>query len=139
MFSHILCATDLSPRSSEALRVAVHMAAKYNARLTLLNVHEEFMDKDEMVMLRVSAEQMQQHFREIAMEQKPFQLSVKAVVLDSPDRCLAIRRSRESKNNPGAWDLPGGKNRRWISECVFAHHTRTTLGIGPVLGQGNSW
>ncbi len=30
MFSHILCATDLSPRSDEALRVAVHMAAKYD-------------------------------------------------------------------------------------------------------------
>ncbi len=30
MFSHILCATYLSPRSDEALRVAVHMAAKYD-------------------------------------------------------------------------------------------------------------
>ncbi len=67
MFSHILCATDLSPRSDEALRVAVHMAAKYAARLTILNVHEEFMDKEEMVMLRVSVEKMQERFREIAL------------------------------------------------------------------------
>jgi universal stress protein A len=66
MFGHILCATDLSPRSDEALRVAVHMAAKYNARLTILNVHEEFMDKQEMTMLRVSVDQMQERFREIA-------------------------------------------------------------------------
>ena len=67
MFSHILCATDLSPRSDEALRVAVHMAAKYAARLTILNVHEEFMDKEEMVMLRVSVEKVQERFREIAL------------------------------------------------------------------------
>ncbi|UCD38112.1 MAG: universal stress protein [Fidelibacterota bacterium] len=66
MFSYILCATDLSPRSDEALRVAVHMAAKYNAFLAILNVHEEFMDKDEMVMLRVSVEQMQERFRLVA-------------------------------------------------------------------------
>lgn len=70
MFSYILCATDLSPRSDEALRVAVHMAAKYAARLTILNVHEEFMDKEEMVMLRVSVEKMQERFREIALKCK---------------------------------------------------------------------
>ena len=67
MIAHILCATNLSPHADEALRIAVHMAAKYNAKLTMLNVHEEFMDKDEMVMLRVSVEQMQEHFREIAI------------------------------------------------------------------------
>lgn len=70
MFSHILCATDLSPRSDEALRVAVHMAAKYDSQLTMLNVHEEFMDKDEMVMLRVSVEQMQERFKQVAVKAK---------------------------------------------------------------------
>ncbi|MFC1547751.1 universal stress protein [Candidatus Neomarinimicrobiota bacterium] len=68
MFSHILCATDLSPRSDEALRMALHMTAKYNAKLTILNVHEEFMDKQEMTMLRVSVEQMQERFRDIAIK-----------------------------------------------------------------------
>ena len=70
MFSQILCATDLSPRSDEALRVAVHMAAKYDSQLTILNVHEEFMDKDEMIMLRVSVEQMQEQFKQIAVKAK---------------------------------------------------------------------
>lgn len=83
MFSHILCATDLSPRSDEALRVAVHMAAKYAARLTILNVHEEFMDKEEMVMLRVSVEKMQERFREIALTCKQqMQQLVTAVGVD---------------------------------------------------------
>ena len=70
MFSHILCATDLSPRSDEALRVAVHMAAKYDSQLTILNVHEEFMDKEEMVMLRVSVEHMQERFKQVAVKAK---------------------------------------------------------------------
>jgi len=70
MFDHILCATDLSPRSDEALKLAVHMAACNNARLIVLNVHEEFMDKSEMVMLRVSVEQMQEKFRTIAVAAK---------------------------------------------------------------------
>lgn len=83
MFSHILCATDLSPRSDEALRVAVHLAAKYAARLTILNVHEEFMDKEEMVMLRVSVEKMQERFREIALTCKQqMQQLVTAVGVD---------------------------------------------------------
>lgn len=50
--------------------MSVHMAAKYNARLVILNVHEEFMDKEEMVMLRVSVERMQERFREIALKCK---------------------------------------------------------------------
>ncbi|MCK4577334.1 MAG: universal stress protein [Candidatus Marinimicrobia bacterium] len=70
MFTDIICATDLSPRSDEALRLAVLLAAGNNARLTVLNVHEEFMDKDEMVMLRVSVEEMQERFREIAIAAK---------------------------------------------------------------------
>ena len=67
MFKRIICATDLSPRSDEALHTAIHMATRFGAALMVLNVHEEFMDKDEMVMLRVSVEQMQERFREIAV------------------------------------------------------------------------
>jgi len=40
---------------------------------------------------------------------KPFVLSVKALVRDDQRRYLILRRSAGSKNNPGKWDLPGGK------------------------------
>src|SRR3954452_21027558 len=43
------------------------------------------------------------------MAQKPFALSVKAIVRDENQQCLVLRRSAQSKNNPGLWDLPGGK------------------------------
>lgn len=70
MFANIVCATDLSPRSHAALETAVQMAFRHGALLTVLNVHEEFLDKTEMVMLRVSVAHMQEHFREIAISAK---------------------------------------------------------------------
>jgi hypothetical protein len=59
------------------------MSAKYNAQLTILNVHEEFMDKQEMTMLRVSVEQMQERFRDIAVKcREQMQKLVTSVGLD---------------------------------------------------------
>ena len=40
---------------------------------------------------------------------RPFRLSVHAVILNSADELLVIRRSKESLVNSGKWDLPGGK------------------------------
>ncbi|MBN1394183.1 MAG: NUDIX domain-containing protein [Pirellulales bacterium] len=40
---------------------------------------------------------------------KPFALAVKALVADERGRILAIRRSAESNQFGGNWDLPGGK------------------------------
>lgn len=42
-------------------------------------------------------------------EEQKFCLSLKAIIADDENRCLVLRRSMRSKNNPGRWDLPGGK------------------------------
>jgi mutator protein MutT len=39
----------------------------------------------------------------------PVKLSVKALIRDPEGRVLLIRRSAESKNNAGLWEMPGGK------------------------------
>jgi len=70
MFSKILCPTDLSKASLSAVRYAVDLARKYQSKLYLLNVHEEFMNKQEMVMLRVSAEHFQEMMTNRALESK---------------------------------------------------------------------
>jgi 8-oxo-dGTP diphosphatase len=36
-------------------------------------------------------------------------LSVKVAIIDKDARCLLVKRSQESKGNPGKWELPGGK------------------------------
>jgi mutator protein MutT len=45
----------------------------------------------------------------LIMGAKPFALSVKAVIRDAAGRVLILKRSADSKNNPGKWDFPGGK------------------------------
>jgi len=66
MFSHILVATDLSPRAEMATQKAVQLAHQFNSRITMLNVHEEFLSDDEMQMLRVSVETMKEEFARTA-------------------------------------------------------------------------
>ena len=70
MFKHILVPTDLSPRAKNATKKAIQIAHQFNSKITILNVHEEFMDKEEMEMLRVSVAEIQEKFREIAIEAK---------------------------------------------------------------------
>jgi 8-oxo-dGTP diphosphatase len=40
---------------------------------------------------------------------KPFRLSMKVVIRNNEGNCLLIKRSKNSKGNPGKWDFPGGK------------------------------
>ena len=70
MFRKILCATDLNPESSEAVRKAVQLAHQYNSKIIMLNIHEEFMTKEEMGMLRVSIDAMKLEIKTIALKAK---------------------------------------------------------------------
>jgi len=70
MFKNIIIASDLSPKAKIAAQKAVQIAHQFNSKITVLNVHDEFMDKDEMEMLRVSVDEIQEKFREIAVEAK---------------------------------------------------------------------
>jgi nucleotide-binding universal stress UspA family protein len=67
MFQHILCPTDLAERSLVALEKAVQLAHQFGAGITLLNIHAEFMNKEEREMLRVSVEKMKRKFAETAV------------------------------------------------------------------------
>ena len=40
---------------------------------------------------------------------KPFRLTVKAVILDGQQRCLLVRRSAFNRSFVGCWEWPGGK------------------------------
>ena len=70
MFTHILCPTDMQARSKLALKKAIQIAHQFGAKITLLNVHPEFMNRDEREMLRVSAEKLEEKFRQTAVESK---------------------------------------------------------------------
>jgi len=70
MIKHILCPINLEKDVIIALERSVRLAHQLNAKITLLNVHREFMDKSEMEMLRVSATEMMEKFRRIALKAK---------------------------------------------------------------------
>ena len=67
MFKHILCPTDMKGRARLALQKAVQIAHQFGSKITLLNVHPEFMDREERTMLRVSVEKMEAEFRQAAL------------------------------------------------------------------------
>jgi len=70
MFKIILCATDLNITSSEAVKKAVQLAHQYDSKIIMLNIHEEFMTKEEMGMLRVSIDTMKSEFEKTALQAK---------------------------------------------------------------------
>jgi nucleotide-binding universal stress UspA family protein len=77
MFNHILCPTDLNERSDIAAKKAVQIAHQFGSKITLLNIHQEFMDKEERKMLRVSVNEMKEKYRRIAIDSKE---EMKAVI-----------------------------------------------------------
>ena len=70
MFKTILCATDLKIDSISAFKKAIQIAHQFNSKVYLINVHEEFIDKDKMIMSRVSVNTIKNQFRDIAIEAK---------------------------------------------------------------------
>jgi nucleotide-binding universal stress UspA family protein len=70
MFTHILCPTDLKERAFIALKKAVQIAHQFNARITMLNVHDEFLNKEEREMLRVSFDSLKAEYDKIAVESR---------------------------------------------------------------------
>ncbi|MFH0881638.1 MAG: universal stress protein [bacterium] len=70
MFSKILFPTDLSEMSRKAFAAAVDLARKFGGKITLLNIHEEFMSESEMQYLRVSPEHYKEMMREKAVKSR---------------------------------------------------------------------
>ncbi len=79
MFRHILCPTDLKERAHISLKKAVQIAHQFNSRITMLNVHKEFMDEHEREMLRVSVAKVKEKYRQIAVDSRA---EMKAVIHD---------------------------------------------------------
>jgi nucleotide-binding universal stress UspA family protein len=67
----------LKARSDIAAKKAVQIAHQFGSKITLLNIHQEFMDKEERKMLRVSVNEMKEKYRRIAIDSKE---EMKAVI-----------------------------------------------------------
>jgi len=70
MYNKILCPIDLSIRSKAALSIAISYARLFESALIILNIHDEFLNKKEMVMSRVSIDLILEEFKLIAHQSK---------------------------------------------------------------------
>ena len=98
MFKNILCPVDMQPRSKMALKKAITIEHQFNSKITLLNIHEEFMSKKQMVMSRVSVSALGEEFKKIATEAKnEMRTLVKELEADDVESDYLIRDGKPSE------------------------------------------
>jgi len=81
---------------------------------------------------QTNPDQSPDHRESLVMLEKPYGLSVKALVRGPDDRYLFILRSKDSHTHPGLWDLPGGKvetGEHFVNALVREAHEETGLAI----------
>ena len=68
--------------------------------------------------------------------EKPYIISVYAIIRNEKGEFLLLRRSENSHSNPGKWDLPGGKlDREEILEEAVVREVWEETGISIVPGE----
>lgn len=70
MFQNILFPTDTSDASNAGFKYALNLMNKYNGRMTILTVHEEFMNQDEMQYLRISPNDYSEFMKKRALQSR---------------------------------------------------------------------
>ena len=70
MYKKILCAIDLKRKSDKAFEHAVKLAHQFHSEIILLNINDDFQSKDEMIMSRVSVDEINGRYKEIALKAK---------------------------------------------------------------------
>ncbi len=91
MIKHILFPTDTSRMSVAGFPLAVNLARRYGARITVLNVHQEFMSKEEMLTLRVSPSHFEEIMREKALASR-VEIDKMIAAEEAGDLCTVILR-----------------------------------------------
>ena len=66
MYKNILCATDISPRSINAIKSAFSLAEKFNAKLHILNSQINLNSPEERLMSRISVKKRIDENKELA-------------------------------------------------------------------------
>jgi nucleotide-binding universal stress UspA family protein len=89
MYNKILVADDLSKSALKMLQEAIALARLCKAELTVLNVREDFLNKDEMVMLRVDVSDFQDDIKAKALAVKE-KIEKDIISLDGDDVAVQV-------------------------------------------------
>lgn len=68
MYKKILCPIDLKRKSDKAFEHAVRLAHQFHSEIVLLNINDDFQTKEDMIMSRVSIDQINNRYRDIALK-----------------------------------------------------------------------
>ena len=68
MYKKILCPIDLKRKSDKAFEHAVRLAHQFHSEIVLLNINDDFQTKEDMIMSRVSVDQIHNRYRDIALK-----------------------------------------------------------------------
>lgn len=97
MIKKVLFPTDCSDMSNKGFPLALEIAKTNDASITILNVHEEFMTREEMQMLRVSEMSYEEKMRENAEKSRSI-LQVMLKEYDCEGTCEIVLREGKPKH-----------------------------------------
>ena len=89
MYKKILCAIDLKRKADKAFEKAVQLAHQFNSEIVLLNINDDFQNKEEMVMSRVNVGLINEKYRKIAIDAK-LQLQTLTENLETQDIDISV-------------------------------------------------
>ena len=89
MYNKILVADDLSKSAFRVVEAAIALARMCKAELSILNVREDFLNKDEMVMLRVDLSDFQNDMKAKALAVKE-KIEKDIISLDGDDVAVKV-------------------------------------------------
>ena len=136
MIKNILFATDFLSNSNKALQYAIDLKDKYHARLVVLNINEEFLNKEEMVMSRVGINEVKKTNEEIALNTKKMfeKMMFKAGIKNTSDIKIVQRKGVASKEIikyanliKSDFIVIGSNNRSKISELLIGSTARKVI------------
>jgi len=136
MVKNILFATDFLSNSNQALKYAIDLKNKYQGRLVILNINEDFLNKGEMVMSRVNVNEVKKNNKQIALNTKKMftKMLAKAGIENASDIEVVQRKGVASKEIIKYADfiksdfiIIGSNNRSKISDLLVGSTARKVI------------
>ena len=141
MIKNIIFATDFLSNSNIAFKYALDLKNKYKAKLVVLNVNEEFLNKDEMIMSRVRIDKIKKTNEDIALNtNKMFKKMVSAVGLKDLSNIEMVQKKgaafkeiiKYANSINSDFIVIGSKNRSKISELLIGSTAQKIINNSPI-------
>ena len=141
MIKNIIFATDFLSNSNIAFKYALDLKNKYQAKLVVLNINEEFLNKDEMIMSRVGIDKIKKTNEDIALNtNKMFKKMISAIGLKDLSNIEMVQKKgtafkeiiKYANSINSDFIIIGSKNRSKISELLIGSTAQKIINNSPI-------